>query len=299
MIRLAVMSDTHLETSWSAATPGSDRGDAPAALLPGLSHLLDDPPDVLLLAGDVSTAAPRADMPSRPTSVAVADAVARAVRCPVVLVLGNHEFYGHDMATARASAAAEAEATDGRVRLLDAGDAVLDVSGERLRLLGCTLWTDYRCLGEGRRAAEMTAARDRVNDHRRIRFAGRTWLPADATTRHAEELAWLRAGLARPHDGPTVVVTHHPPVRAASHPSYGDDLAGAFANALDDVVAASGAALWACGHSHAWATARIGGTLVVNRSVGYPDEAVPGAERPFRPARVRIEDGVATVEEAA
>jgi len=95
---------------------------------------------------------------------------------PIVMVLGNHEFYRRfipdELALARSHAAAF------NIHVLADNAVVLGV-----RFIGSTLWTDYRIFGEANQAAVMNACANGMNDHRLIGWQKRPWLrfrPAEA-----------------------------------------------------------------------------------------------------------------------
>ena len=191
---------------------------------------------------------------------------------------GNHERYAPtgDPRTAPellAHLEAEAARLDGLgagIHLLQ-GSAACVIGG--VRFVGTTLWSDWSLAGRwlapdaperpadpiADAAARMT---DPVTGSREflgaIRNAdGRPWRPADAMAAHARERTALLAKVREPHDGPTVVVTHHPPSPRA---------ADAYRNAsgvpwwvpafyastvLDDLGDGERPDLWISGHFHA------------------------------------------------
>ena len=127
---------------------------------------------------------------------------------PIVMVMGNHEYYHrtqpHELALARGEAARFG------VHLLE-NDAVV-IGG--VRFVGCTLWTDYAIFGPGSQMHTMAVCRDRMNDHRRITWRKQPWLrfrPQEALGLHRASRTYLTGLLETPFDGPTVVVTHHAP----------------------------------------------------------------------------------------
>lgn len=246
-MKVRVLSDLHLE--FGAWEP-------PAA-----------PADVVVLAGDI-TPGPRG----------LAWAREHFPDTPIVYVLGNHEFYGEVFETATASAREQAAGLG--VHLLEC-DAVV-IGG--VRILGCTLWTDFRL--EGGRAAEARAkleARHLMNDFRVIRCAGGTFTPDDAQRLHERAREWLGHRLAEPFDGPTVVVTHHLPHRRSIHPRYAHHpLNPCFATHLPKLVQRP-VALWIHGHTHESMDYRVRGTRVVCNPRGYfPHDMNPS----FDPALV-------------
>jgi predicted phosphodiesterase len=246
-VRLHVLSDLHLERA-PFAPPTIDA-------------------DVVVLAGDL-----------HPGVRGVAWAAERWPDRPVVLVPGNHEFYGHAYPTLVRELEARAAAGGAPVHVLS--DRAVTIG--RTRFLGATLWTDFALRGEP--AVGMAVAREQMSDFRRIRAAPRDGpaRPADTVAWHRRSVGWLREALLASHDGPTVVVTHHAPSGRSVNPLYTDPAAAAYASHLDALVAASGAALWVHGHTHHCVDYAIGATRVLSNQRGYPGEPV-GA---FDPALV-------------
>jgi hypothetical protein len=242
-VRLHILSDLHLEFA---------PFDPPAAAA-----------DVVVLAGDTAPGVRGLDW-----------AAARWPHRPLVIVPGNHEHYGHAYPALLHALVARAAALDGRPRVHVLNDAAAIVDG--VRFLGTTLWTDFELLGDP--AAGMAAAQLHMTDFRRIRV--RPWYrkarPADTAAWHARSRRWLGEALAAPHDGPTVVVTHHAPSDRSLNPRYADPVASAYASRLDALVAESGAALWIHGHTHRCVDYPLGATRVLSNQRGYPDEAVAG-----------------------
>ena len=252
-MRIHVLSDLHLEFA------PFDPPDVPA--------------DVVVLAGDLA-----------PGLRGVEWAVARWPDRPLIIVPGNHEFYGRTYPALVRKLVARAAALGPHVHVLS--DAAVVVAG--VRFLGATLWTDFRLHGES--SIGMAAAQLRMTDFRRIRVepSYSKARPSDMAMWHARSVRWLRRAFAEPHPGPTVVVTHHAPSGRSYDPAYTDPVASAYASNLDALVAASGATLWVHGHTHRCVDYRIGDTRVVSNQRGYPDEPVPG----FNPAHVvAIEPG--------
>lgn len=169
---------------------------------------------------------------------------------PVLFVAGNHEYYNSILED---QAALIREAVRGtNVTFLDA-DAVPVI--DRVRFLGCTLWTDYRFGARdqiiGLRSGMM------MNDHRAILTSGGAeyptpFMPSAAYRRHLAERRWLTDRLAEEHDGPTVVVTHHGVHPGSLHPKYAGEGAinGSFISDLSDIIAEHQPSLWIHGHVH-------------------------------------------------
>lgn len=216
--------------------------------------------DVVVLAGDVS----------RPR-----EAVAWALRFerPVLYVPGNHEYYGGSLDGVARQLAELAAGT--QVRLLDDGEVVLG----GVRFLGSTLWSDFALFDdEAQRAAAVAEATLRVHDFSRIRTSEHSdalFTPDEAARRCARHAAWLDERLTVPHDGPTVVVTHHAPSTLSIHPRFeGSPLNACFVSDAERLLDGSRAALWVHGHTHDSHDYVRNGTRVVCNPRGYSRSGV-------------------------
>ncbi|MFC5429464.1 metallophosphoesterase [Paraburkholderia denitrificans] len=221
--------------------------------------------DLVVLAGDIHT---------KDRSIDWAKAFVNDPDKPVIMVAGNHEFYGghfdHTLTKLR-------EAADGSSIHFIEDDAVV-IGG--VRFLGCTLWTDFRLPGSEISAAiSMRDAQSAMNDFRKIRATSsyRRLYPADTVRRHEQSRAWLANMLQEPSDGRTVVVTHHAPSARSIEEQYaGDSLASAYASDLESLMGPS-VDLWVHGHMHASFDYSVNGTRVVCNPRGYsPRHPNPG-----------------------
>ncbi len=181
----------------------------------------------------------------------------------IVYVAGNHEFYGGEyletLASLRKSAAAH------RVFLLQDDEVVID----GLRFLGSTLWTDFEFFGAESKAEAMDEGQRRLNDFRLIRYGqSGTFTPSHSVDIHRRSLAWLRARLDEPFEGPTVVVTHHLPSMKSVAARFRDTpLSPCFVSNLDYLFGKMG--LWIHGHTHDSFDYVANGTRVVCNPRGY------------------------------
>ena len=188
---------------------------------------------------------------------------ARRVTGETLYIPGNHEPYGVDIDRTVEKARTAAAGTNIRVAQ---NDAVV-IGG--VRFIASTLWTDFALFGDPELA--MRIAADEMTDYRRIRiehYALRL-RPHHTLARHREARAFIEAGLARPFEGPTVVVTHH-----AADPGAvaGDDgaISAAYASDLRAVMEEFGPSLWIYGHTHKSGDRVVGRTRVVANAKGYP-----------------------------
>lgn len=253
-IKIAIMSDLHLEFDGRRIDSGPD--------LSGLKGNVD----LVLLAGDI-------DVGDRAMNYAAR--LHGELGCEVVLIAGNHEFY-HDNRL-RVMSELRVAAASSPVHYLDNETIELEIGSRRIRVLGCTLWTDYDLYGDA--TAAMIASLNVLNDHRIIYEGSRgNFAPKHALKLHQESRAWLEKELARPFDGTTIVMTHHcPSGRSVDERFKGDPVSAAFSSNLDGLVDGSGAVIWVHGHAHDSYDYMIGETRVICNPRGYyGDELNPG-----------------------
>ena len=223
LMRLQLFSDLHLETETFDPRP------APGA-------------ELLVLAGDIDahwTALQRfAGWP-----------------VPVLMVAGNHEFDGRDLA--QAWPALRERCAGLGIDLIEREHRILtSASGERIRFVGTVRWSDFDLFGPAERERAMRAA----SYFLKLMGSQRAGEPVTPEVMRDESLAcrdWLAAELRRPNPGAqtdggwhrTVVVTHFAPSLRSADPRFGKQPGTAsFCNADDDLVPL--ADLWLHGHLH-------------------------------------------------
>ena len=239
-MRLHILSDLHLSVA-PLAIPDVDA-------------------DVTILAGDISRPVQAIDW-------------AWQLSRPVIYVAGNHEFYDATLAGTLAELRRLTAGT--QVHLLERGAVVID----GVRFIGTTLWTDFALYdAEGKHDMVIEESKKFVRDFTRIRVGdpAAPWSdlpffsPDDSAALCRENVAWLSRALATPHEGPTVIVTHHAPTPQSIHPRFaGSPVNPAFISDLTSFVDQSDAALWVHGHTHDSFDYRVGRTRVLCNPRGY------------------------------
>jgi Icc-related predicted phosphoesterase len=196
---------------------------------------------------------------------------------PVVAVLGNHEFYGTSLQSARKNAAMIARSMG--VTLLDDSEATLC----GVRFVGAPLWTDFRLYendGVSKDRA-MTAARVSMADYGEISFLEedryRQLRPEDTVRMHEHTLSYLEGAFKADDHSQTVVVTHHAPHPGSIHARYADDdVTPAFVSDLSRQIGRWRPSLWIHGHVHSSFDYVFDGIRIVCNPRGYRE----GLENP-------------------
>jgi predicted phosphodiesterase len=239
-MRLLVLSDLHLEL-WREHAP---------RIAPSNSQ-----PDVVILAGDISTGAKAVEWASRLFS-----------GLPVLYVHGNHEAYGRNLENTQEEIMTACTATE-NVHFLNCRE--FELAG--VRFLGATMWTDFRLFGDDNRQVAMQAAEDVMVDYKRIRLAHngyRKLRASDTAKLHAMHKSWLKQKLAERFSGATVVITHMAPSLLSIADRFATDpVSASYASRLDELVTQTD--IWIHGHTHDSFDYRIGKCRVVCNPCGY------------------------------
>jgi predicted phosphodiesterase len=231
-MRIQIASDLHLEKR---------RGDE------GLESALNrTTADVLVLAGDIDRIA------------RVGDTFADWP-VPVIYVSGNHDLYYRQYWSAiREARRAFAETS---IHFLERASIFLFGA----RFLGTILWSDF-CLS-GNRTNAMEWADSRCPDYRCIGWDSiHNFTPDDALDEHLASTSWLETELSKPHQGKTVVVTHHAPHRLSIKRTSVSLSDCQFASELGYL--ARRADLWIHGHTHCSSDYRLGRCRVICTAAG-------------------------------
>ena len=202
---------------------------------------------------------------------------------PVLYVPGNHEYDMLDFDAAHQRLRQTCE----RLGITWLEREVVTLPGRQgaapVRFIGTTLWSDFDALDPTGAAAmaSPTALAQQLKARDKAFRAANYYLKKAGTSRHEAPMlaaevreqallcqAWLRAALAVPFDGSTVVVTHFAPSLKSADPRYGltPGTAG-FCSALDELLPLAN--LWLHGHLHAPSDYTAQGCRVVANPLGY------------------------------
>ena len=274
-MNIQLLSDLHLETHPN--------------FIPQVAPLAD----VLILAGDIgsyqegsmlfnrqdedfglSRFSPRKDLGAWPV--------------PVYFVPGNHEYDGMPFEVAHEKLKATCE----RLEINFLHQRVEVFRG--VRLVGCTLWSDFEALVPAKGAlTQQLKAREKAERAADFylrktgtTFQGEPFLSGAVRAQAEADQAWLTQALAEPFEGPTVVITHFAPSLLSADPRYGltPGTAG-FCNSLDHLLPY--ATHWLHGHLHCAHDYVSQGCRVIANPLGY---AKKNEQQAFEPKKiVRIE----------
>lgn len=274
MIGVWIMSDLHGE--FLARRPG--RTDPARFPTP-------ENADLLVLAGDID----KADR-------AVQNARKLFPCIPLIMIAGNHEFYksgSGQLGTVqkmRAAAKADRNETGCLTYFLEDETVELEIRGKKLRVIGCTLWTDMAIMGDP--VGSATLAATEMNDYAYIKSNTPPYFdwarPDDTQSWHFKSRKFLGDELRKPFDGKTVVVTHHLPCSLSIADEFkADPLTPCYASDCTDLLNLE-PALWVHGHQHTTVDYMFGKTRVVANPRGYPGkfDMSPPQNEQFNPGKV-------------
>ena len=157
----------------------------------------------------------------------------------VLLVPGNHEFYGNGDVLAYGDSWSReilpnVHYHQNKVVRIDDTDFILS-----------TLWSHISPQDEYFVSRGM-------NDFRQILYGGRRFTTDDFNVEHQKCLAFIKQSVSESYAKRIVVVTHHLPTLEVVAPQHkGSQLNSAFATELGDFIADSRIDVWVFGHSHA------------------------------------------------
>lgn len=182
----------------------------------------------------------------------------------IILILGNHEYYGERWDNLIGKTRIEADSYG--VRFLE--NDKTEING--ITFLGCTLWTDFEFFGKKNKEVAMMKVQSSLNDYRAIyKDESRQAIKAvDTLSRHIESREWLNDSLEKCSKEKTVVITHHYPSIESTAKIYKKDIVTAgFGSKLDDLLEKS--SVWIHGHTHKSFNYKRKGCRVLCNPKGY------------------------------
>jgi len=197
---------------------------------------------------------------------------------PVVMTLGNHEYFG--LSIERALARTRRRTSGTGIHFLENDTVTI---GD-VRFIGATLWTDFEIeTGEEaelppdlRLEVAKLEMKKHVSDYTEILSdsAGSHLLTPDETIRrHWESRAYFEQALRKPFNGRTVVVSHHAPLPQSIDKRFWGQISNAgYASDLSTLIDACEPDYWVHGHVHQPFDYRRGRTRVICNPRGFFNE---------------------------
>ena len=239
-----------------------------------------DNANVLILSGDICVARDLPYSDSKKGDISRNFFRMCALRFPHVLyVMGNHEHYHGDFATT-GKIIKEELAQYANVHLLDRETKVID----DVTFIGGTLWTDMNT-EDGITLMHM---KDMMNDFRCVKNSSRkrhyrdtlgnphsqasNFTPDDAVEDHNKMLEYIKIMVEGKNDQKFVVVGHHAPSKASTHPRYANEtiMNGGYSSDLSEfILDHPQIKLWTHGHTHENFDYLIGSTRIFCNPRGY------------------------------
>ena len=229
--------------------------------------------DVLILGGDICVAA---DIGKPDPNNFLEGAKSNRItdffkRCSsdfphVIYIMGNHEHYHGDFATSGNKLKSLLESNMlSNVYLLDKEVKTID----DVTFIGGTLWTDMN----KEDSLTLFHIKGMMNDFRCVMNGGnRRFLPEDAVVDHRQMLGYIQTVIEGEFDQKFVVVGHHAPSKASTHPRYAREelMNGGYSSSLDDyIIDHPQIKLWTHGHTHEDFDYMLGTTRIVCNPRGY------------------------------
>lgn len=275
-ISIAVGSDLHIEhePNYQYFQQGADEGLHPI-VGPNLEELRSqygyDHLDVVILAGDIAVGAKH--------TVQYAKAVSAYAGVPVILIAGNHEYYGHCLNTELE----QLRALSREVSMAPGPEKVYFLENNSIEInevvfIGATLWTDFMAAGNMTKGMQsFTQLNDsHVIDVRNESFdtgdLTRKLRAADVLYRHRDSLGYITNKLVecKKQGKKVVIVTHHAPSKICDLDPP-TSLSPCFVSNLEYLMnhVEYSPDAWIAGHTHTKVDEIIGNTRMVVNCRGY------------------------------
>jgi predicted phosphodiesterase len=220
--------------------------------------LLGDEATVLVLAGDICA--------KRNYLQVVLEVLSKRFK-HVLMVAGNHEFYGYNMNEYEAAIMGPAWTTLTNVTYVVKG--VKTVYIDDVRFIMSVLWADG-----GSNPLETLVVQNGMWDFREITIgdvhSAQLFTAGDMFEMNKVNRERIGLALASKHDGKTIVVTHHVPSHSLCHPRHGSSMNGGFASDCGLMMMDDNApAYWIFGHTHDTINRQLYRTQVLCNPGGY------------------------------
>lgn len=232
-----------------------------------IQKLPEDLESVLILAGDIAL--------GKSHRLLVENACASFKH--VILILGNHEYYGNEVHTLNQEWKVISEGID-NLHFLNNNYVVLD----DVKFLGATMWTDMKDNDWHMKQR----AKHSMNDYNQIKIdhfsdiprtkhgsrsnIGQMLHPDDTVEMYFKTVKFFDDELSKGFDGKTVIITHHLPIYSCISPRFAQSPLNCMYHAnCDWLINKHKIDYWFHGHTHDSLDFQAGDTRIVCNPRGY------------------------------
>ncbi|WP_020406237.1 metallophosphoesterase [Hahella ganghwensis] len=215
-----------------------------------------DGADVVVFAGDIHIGVKGIEWIER-----------QNINCPIIYVLGNHEYYRHKYPSLIRKVKARVAGTN--IHVLE--NESVDINGVRFH--GATLWTNFELYGNPKVAGY--ECQQVMTDFKKIRKepSYSKLRSLDVAIIHAHSMHWLSQSLNDSPAALNVVVTHHAPSIKSVPQRYKENIVtAAYASNLESFIEEFKPDLWLHGHLHNSSNYYVGCCNIRCNPRGYVDE---------------------------
>ena len=229
---------------------------------PDFEAWLPNSSDVLLVAGDICTYLSKPEKILEDNKIVVDDFfkfVSKHYK-HVVLVFGNHDYWGDEFLTA----IRKARKTYPNIHILDKD--FVEIGGAVI--VGGTMWTDVPL-------DKQLMVQRCMNDYRYIEYHGKFMNINHTQVDNSQTIKAIKRVVLENKNKPVVVLTHHTPSFQSCDPKHSNVLDVAYCNNLDNwIFEQSNIKAWVHGHVHNKNDYMIGQCRVLSNPHGYQGQEV-------------------------
>ncbi|KAG2374291.1 hypothetical protein C9374_010861 [Naegleria lovaniensis] len=195
----------------------------------------------------------------------------------VLIILGNHEFYGGEYHARKQEIKEVAQSfPDNRVLVLDRDSLLVleEKTNRKIRFLGCTLWSNVPSRHE-RLISTSISDYMYITIRKEENEAPKKLTVEDTNNFHRGDVEWLVGELEKCKENgeEVVILTHHAPLTSGtSHPKHDSSIYNyAFSTNLQFIIDnfSDHIKIWGFGHTHYSNSIQVGKTLVISNQQGY------------------------------
>lgn len=177
---------------------------------------------------------------------------------PILFLMGNHEYYNHDINTATKDYA-QAIQDDRDAYILDNSNIIIN----GINFIGSTLWSSFE-LGK-----DISIAEKQIFTFKRVKNGNRYITKNEILEIHRQSLRFIQNSIHNSLSECNVVITHYPPITLKNLSLLsGYELDGAQCSPLEDFIIKNKPQYWLYAHIHEPLKKIVGETILMNNAFG-------------------------------